>query len=265
MSREGPSPVKSGPVADRHSSKAIFAAMVDPGSHHRILVLHGEPEMGKTYLVEHFRGLFQDTEIHRIDVDFDKDFDNIEEIFTQSLIVLGRDRLRNFWARKSGGSAVSLVTGAIQVAWHAEIQATLTPDPERDRLTLAQAWFEDLMALDKLLVITIDCFEAASEEQQRWMRAVFLPAAARCPQVRIVIASAAAPALHRSWSSAAEVHQLAHIMNASDWLPVLTAMRRKTRFQPADLFLEEICKACEGRPRQIHNAIEGFDIDESLP
>jgi hypothetical protein len=264
VTQPGVSVVTEDLVADRRDPKAVFNALVAPGSPTRILIVHGPPDIGKTYLIEHFRGPFWPG-VDQVGIDFDSEFDNPRQLFLETLAALGESRLKTYLAlrRTQSSPLASLVTNPIQVALKAEITFNMAPDPDGDRRRLTEAWFQDAASLDRPLVITIDCFEAASEGDKAWVRGVFLPAVARSAMVRVVIAAETPPAPNKSWSAVASVHELTHILTSTDWLPVVVAKKRKVAFEPASEFMKWICKACDGDPRQILHAIEGFDAEES--
>jgi hypothetical protein len=135
----------------------------------------------------------------------------------------------------------------------------LSLDPKDQERRLTEAWLEDLKALTRPLLISVDAYERASSEEKAWFRASLLPAAKRAQFLRIVVAGREAPEPNSSWSSlCGPVHELRGVPDAKHWMPIIAELDRHVPVVPVEEGVQMVCGALDGNPDTILKWIMGL-------
>jgi ATP/maltotriose-dependent transcriptional regulator MalT len=183
-----PSPQPSGTLIDRERERLLFDELVHGKRRERILLLRGEPGMGKTRLLAAWRAqLAEDPKAVVAHVSLRElagadEFGLMESIARQ---LGGRDRFGSFFA--------VLEKEDIELSEARRIQV---------RESISQAFYGDLsrLAWDRAAaVLLLDDFEQASAGAAAWLGQRFLSwvVEARLPNLLVVIAGQATPEVGR--------------------------------------------------------------------
>jgi hypothetical protein len=217
-------------------------------------VLFGkEPNMGKTWLIRHFRESLPPGVDH-IGIDADPQFDNVGDLMEEAVRELGENRLPNYMAETKGsaGPLKSVVSDNQQIGFINRISVSLAFDPKQQRRLLTRAWLSDFKNLTRPLVISIDAYECASAEEKGWFRASLLPGVRDAPFLRVVIAGREAPEPHGSWAPLrGPPHELRGVPEAMHWMPIVAELNRDVEVVPPEKGVQIFCQAVQGNPDSI--------------
>ena len=228
--------------------------MLEPDPRFRILVLFGkEPKTGKTWLIRHFRESLP-SGVDHVGIDTDPQFDNVGDLMQEAVRELGENRLPNYLAetRRSEGPLKSVISDNQQIGFINRISVSLAFDPKEQRRLLTKAWLRDLQDLKRPLLISIDSYESASDEEKAWFRAALLPGVRDAPLLRVVIAGREAPEPHSSWAPlCGQPHELRGVPEAKHWMPIVAELNRDVEVVPPEKGVQIFCQAVQGNPDSI--------------
>ncbi len=160
--------------------------MITNQSPHRILLLRGASNTGKTALLAELLAYARHSKLPTVLLDF-KGCPLLDDLFETLRLDLGQEILRH--AHAASGTA-------------------------RFYLLIS-----DLQQLSSPLVLVFDTYEQASSDAQKWLESQLLPRLDRSPGVIIVIGGQQIPEHGKhSWQSLTEVHDLQPIQRVDDWL-----------------------------------------------
>jgi hypothetical protein len=225
--------------------------LLEPDPRFRILVLFGkEPKTGKTWLIRHFRESLP-PDVDHAAIDADPQFDNVGELMEEAVRELGENRLLHYVAetRRSKGPLKSVISDNQQIGFINKISVSLAFDPKEQRRRLTEAWLRDLKTLTRPLLISVDGYESASEEEKAWFRASLLPGVRDAPLLRVVIAGREAPEPHSSWASlCGRPHELRGVPEAKHWMPIVADLNRRIPVEPQEPYVQLASDLCHGNP-----------------
>ena len=253
-------------LADYVKEREAFHNLLEKNGENRILTIHGESGTGKTSLLNACLEKIPDT-IQHVALNCKGSAVSVSEVFSRTVFTLSWGCFPNFVgevAKLSGTVHVNVennklmgINNTINVALRSESSV----DREERRITLTNAWFQDLGELEKMLLISIDTFEQATSETSEWLSGPFLYRAAYTDTLRVLIAGQEVPDSkeHASeWGHCCSPFHLAGVKEASFWLPVINELGYKVPAESPLDFMAGICHVLDGRPAEIMKFIEGF-------
>ena len=258
-------------IADYIQERDAFHALLEGDAAKRILTILGESGTGKTSLLnacmEEVPGAVQ-----HVHLNCRGSAVSVSEVFSRTGFRFTWDLFPHFIeqvAELSGSTHVSIdgnwlagINNKINVALKAESPV----DRDERRVTLTDAWFEDVRGIDKLFLISVDTFEQAGLETSEWFSGSFLFRAAYTENLRVLIAGQRVPEFHEhvnEWGRCCSAFHLAGVKEAKFWMPVIEALGYIVpAVNPLD-FMAGICHGLNGRPADIMKVIEGFPRQRS--
>lgn len=257
-------------LADYEAEQRAFEALFEPNCRERILLLHGESGSGKTTLLAHCLNRIPPS-IPHIPIEMKETSVGVAEIFSRAGERLGWEHLSRFTDRVtalSGAPTVQIdqnrlmgINNRITVALHAESPV----DREERRVTLTDAWFDDLRVFRGPVLLVLDVFEQAATEAREWISGPLLARAARVEQLRVVVAGQRVPEPKNiEWGHCCALHSLHGVPEAKHWLPIVEAMNRYIDAPDPLSWLAGICFLLKGRPSDVMQVIEGLPQREPM-
>jgi hypothetical protein len=251
-------------LADYHEQCGAFTALLQPTCQANILLFSGASGSGKTTLVNACLDKVP-AHVTSIPIQMRGSATTVPEIFRRVGEKRAWRKMNNFIAALQTIPQVLVDTNRL-IGIGNQINVALdAPPADRDqrRATLTHAWFDDLRALDDLLLIALDTYEDATPEVQQWIAGPFLACAVEIPSLRILIAGQKVPNPHNiEWGSCCTHHELYGVPEAEHWLPVIEAMGRYIPVDPPETWLAGVCHALKGAPKDIMQVIEGLPSKE---
>lgn len=256
-------------IADYEAERRAILDLFQPECACRIVLLRGASGSGKSTLLRHCLENCP-PQASYLSYDFKGDIP-VAEVFYRAGQRLTWPRLPALTQQvaqmqeapsvKVDSNWLAGINNRINVALHAESPA----DREHRRALLTNAFFDDLQAFDRPVVMVFDTFEKASTEVQRWLGGPVLARAAFINNVRVVIAGQEAPAPNIEWGHCCREHELYGVRDARHWLPVVQAMDRYIPFDDPMTWLAGLCYGLKGNPASIVPALQTLPRRESLP
>lgn len=255
-------------LADYEQQRQAFEGLLAPDCARRILIFQGQSGSGKTTLlracIERLPG-----DVFYVPIQFRDVAVGVHEIFSRAGHVLGWERLLNFTAqvRDLPGTQINIQNNKMYGVEHS-INVTLkqadSPAERKDRLaSLTNAWFQDVQAFERPLLLAMDTFEQATNEVAQWIAGPFLARAPYAPALRVLLAGQTVPDAHNiEWGTCCQHFELYGVPEAAHWLPVVEALGR---FVPAPdplSWLAGVCHILEGDPRSIMEVIQTLPLQE---
>ncbi len=211
-------------LANRTREVEFFKKMLRGEIAQRILLIQAASGMGKTSLLTEFASLCP---VHAeaavlIKIDLKSAQTGIAFIFSRLQRRLGEEKFSNFNKALS-----SFLSAGVEVSDNEiggtenQIQVILNAESEEARnfrlSKLQEAFFRDLQAVKKPIVIIIDTFNSAPASVADWVGGGFLVEVADVPNIRVVIAGQTVPKTSFEWDDLAETHCLDKIDDIEAW------------------------------------------------
>ena len=254
-------------IANRNEEFNLFERMLRGKTSHRVLLLEGPSERGKTTLLTEFAILAE--EIHgsgccaRIDL---KGVSLLGDLHSRLFAELGKGVFTNY-AALQGGHPINLKVDLSDARMRDDndlsVQTAFHMAGGGPKNCHSEAVLQDLCAYAKPIVLIIDTFESATDDTSRWITHQLLPAVRKNKQLCIVLGGKKVPdykMFQLTLGKLVQYHLLDTINSVEDWHEFA-----KT-FHPA-FPREQIKMLCEGglteRPSAINSFIE--TIAQKLP
>lgn len=199
------------PVADHRQVREAFGALLTRDTRHRILLIRGPSEVGKSYLLRQMEG----------------------NVLPWPGVALGR---LDFKGTTQIDEAVRIFVQALEVGAPA-------PDP---RLPAALSRILDqLKNRQRPTLLLLDTYEAAGPDARDWVRQQLLPTVVRAPWLRVVIAGQQVPEVTgATWASAAAPLLELKAPAADDWFEWCRTYRPEVTADE----VEVVCRVAASRP-----------------
>jgi hypothetical protein len=254
------------PLADYEVERRCIQTLFDAECRQRIVLVRGASGSGKTHLLQYCKEQMPAGMPH-LPVQLRSRAVTIADIFYRAGGRLTWKHMNAFTKQVAGMQAVSManvdhnwllgINNHISLALHAPDLI----DREQRAAALTEAWFEDLRALPRPLLMLFDTYEQATTDVQGWISGPFLARAAVTERVRVVIAGQDVPDRRNiEWGECCQELTLYGVHEAKHWLPVVQAMGRRVPVDPADTWLAGVCHALKGDPAVIMRVIEGLPL-----
>lgn len=211
-------------LANRTKERQAFLEMVRAEHDCRILLIEGESGMGKSTLLRSFRQECNDFETVSY-IAFDcSGFANLATFLYRFLRVLGKSNFRNFTRQvcKFQGGGIDFSDN--EISGQNQILIALKPESdarvqEFQQEQLLEAFTEDLLAIEKRVVVSIDTFQNANESLMKWIEGQWLGMVAeQLVNVVTVVAGQQVPSPnHVLWGDDCEYFSLNGIRDHQEW------------------------------------------------
>jgi hypothetical protein len=211
-------------LANRTKEVEFFKKMVRGETTKRILLIQATSGMGKTSLLAEFAALCP---VHAeaallVKIDLKSAQTGIAYIFSKLQRGLGEESFTRFDAalNKFLSAGVEVSDNQIEGTEN-QIQVVLNAESEEVRnfrlSKLQEAFFRDLSAIKKPVVMILDTFNLAPASVADWVGGSFLAAVAEVRNIRVVIAGQSVPKPTIEWEDIAETHCLMGISDIEAW------------------------------------------------
>ncbi|MYM93061.1 ATP-binding protein [Duganella vulcania] len=252
------------PFANYHIQRRALGNLFLDKCENNIILIKGNSGSGKTSLLhsclKEMKGLHDP-----ITIELRENSVGVTEIFSRSATHIGWGKLEKFnhCAREMAGQVPTVKlddihqqgkVNSIRIA----LQVSDIAEREYRQTMLTEAWFDDMSALTKPLVIVFDTYEQAPAEVKNWMSGPFLSRAAKCDSVRVVIAGQTVPTAGIEWGDCHTVHELYGVREAHEWMPVVDALQKHIPVKSVEDWLAGICHALNGQPGEIMKIIKAL-------
>ncbi len=255
--------MKKPPLANRHPELTIFAQMVAGETSKGILLIEAESGLGKTDLLAQF-ALNCPHDVCFISIDLKAAQTGIPYVFWRVREELRQETFPRFTAAVE--QLVRVTNVNIEKNWvlgQLDIQIAMSRD-EQTRgfrlIALQEAFFEDLRATNRRLVIVLDTFNAAAVELEGWIGGAFLAAAARTAGLVVVVAGQNVPATNIEWIDSYEHRKLEGIHDVDEWHTSMEAVGLVLEKNVIHAFTEVF----DGHPLKIMSAFEKLAKEKGL-
>ncbi|BBC22911.1 AAA family ATPase [Pseudanabaena sp. ABRG5-3] len=248
-------------LANRTREVEFFKKMLRGEIAQRILLIQAASGMGKTSLLTEFASLCP---VHAeaailVKIDLKSAQTGIAYIFSKLQSRLGEDNFTRF-----DGELSSVLSAGVEVSGnHIEgtgnkIQLVLNAESDDIRnlrlSKLQRAFFQDLQAIKKPIVIILDSFNDAPTTLAVWIGGGFLAEIADAKNIRVVIAGQSVPELKIEWADIAAMHSLYKIDDADAWYSFSKEQKWGFGKESIELFVRYL----NGQPSQILQALESL-------
>ncbi len=250
----------SWPLANYQPERELVRGLCATGCDRRILLLRGASGVGKTSLlgacVEDL--VARDGEIFCCPLDLRGS--SIDGIFSGLSSRLGRDRLPRLEADMAADHSVRVSMDDVRLLGkdqqiNVNLPASAGPEDRRRRIEArTERIFDDLRALPRPLVMSIDHYEKASGEVSDWIEGSLLGRVSNVEQLRVVVAGQTVPEPSSVWGRCWQQRELYGVKEADDWLPVVEGMGKQLPTGQSG-WLAGVCHALEGHPGKIMKLI----------
>ena len=252
-------------LANRTKEVEFFKKMLLGQVTQRILLIEAASGMGKTSLLAEFASLCPArVKAVLVKIDLKSAQTGISHVFWRIQDDFGEEYFKDFNAEITGflragigasgnqievsGNQIHGTANQIQVILNAETEET-----RNMRLSKLQvAFFRDLKAIKKPIVMIFDTFNSASPSVANWIGGDFLAKVAKVEDIRVVIAGQSIPQQTIEWEDLAERHCLNEITDIDAWH--LFSQAKGFPYEKGEL--QAFVKILNGHPKKIVDALE---------
>ncbi len=241
-------------LANRTEELKLFKQIVTGQNPKRILLIEGESGVGKTNLLGQFAHCCSPgVSCVSIDLKSAKEL-GVPYILSALRKRLGRENFLQFAKQVQEFLLLSNVEvrDNVMVGQDLQIQVALNVDPETRKfrlVALQEAFFQDLRAINRSIVIILDTFNEAPPELAVWLGGGFLSEVVDTPNLRVVIAGQRVPQLTVEWMADCEYCRLEAIKDVEAWC----AFAQTQKFPFPKEAVKAIILTFQGQPREIIN------------
>jgi len=215
-----------GRIANRKDELALFDQMLRGVRPHRILLLEGPSERGKSFLLAELTLLAEELLGRRCYASASfKGGLSLAEFFARVCSDLGEEIFASYTRippHVFGQANVNVNMADAKFGDHnrVSVQANIPPCSQVSVQRLGEAILKDLRSWSKPLALFVDTFEAATDEASRWTIQQFLPALCRNQHLCVVLAGQRVPSpgdFEPTWGRLAIRRLLEPVTSVDDW------------------------------------------------
>jgi len=211
-------------LANRTKEVEFFKKMLRGDIFQRILLIQAASGMGKTSLLTEFASLcpVHAEAVILVKIDLKSAQTGIAYIFSRLQRRLGENKFINFNKALNNFLSAGVEVSDNQIeGTENQIQVILNAESEEARnfrlSKLQEAFFRDLQAVKKPILIMFDTFNLAPASVAVWVGGGFLVEVADVENVRVVIAGQTVPKPTFEWNDLAATHCLEKIDDIEAW------------------------------------------------
>ncbi len=247
------------PLANYQPERDLVRGLCAPDCDQRILLLRGASGVGKTTLLG---ACVEDLEARDRDIfccPLDLRSSSIGEIFSRLGSRLGWHRLPQLEAHLAADRSARVSLDGVRLFGkdqriNVNLAMAASPEDRRQQIEArTDRIFEDLRALPRPLVMSIDHYEQASDEVSTWIEGSLLGRVSNVERLRVVVAGQKVPESSSDWGRW-QRRDLYGVKQAEDWLPLVEAMGKQLPTEQPG-WLAGVCHALEGHPGKIMKVI----------
>jgi hypothetical protein len=246
-------------MANRVEEIGRFEALLERQCQKRILLVKAPSGYGKSELIDRFTQVGRDRgNLGIVTLDLDGSASGIAYLIARLQQKLKSERFPNYDKAVRQFLATPMIEMSdIEIEGNENtLQILLSTDEQQKQMRLARleaAFFEDLAAIRRPIVLLMDTFEKAPDELKQWLGNRFLAQVSEgLPQFRVVVAGQEIPETKLDWRSCHHCCVLGPIEEVNCWCEYL-----QSRQVPFDLkFVEGVVLALQGKPRDIALLLE---------
>jgi hypothetical protein len=257
------------PVANYQREHDAFDALLAPTCSQNIMLVSGESGIGKTTLLTScLQRVPRDRLTLRIQLR--QRTTPVSEIFRRAGHDLGWAQFPRFTVQVAAFQGIPSVE--IDRNWLIGIKNRITivlqvedVDREQRRAALTQAWFEDLQAMGAQVLMAFDTYEQATPDVQAWIQGPFLARVANLATLRVLVAGQQVPDPNNiEWGHCCTYHELHGVPEVTHWLPVVENLERTIPVDNPCEWLDVLCQALRGAPKEIMQVIKGLPLKKAV-
>jgi energy-coupling factor transporter ATP-binding protein EcfA2 len=242
-------------VANYSTELNQFRALLHLASPKRILLIQGESGSGKTTFINTCLREAPPSLVGRVVIQLRETKVDVTEILFRTRDRIGPKYFPRFSRELETGPGIE-VRGNQIIGVRSGIHITLQSDDySRREARIIDAWFSDLKALRRLVIMAFDTYERATTEVKNWIESPFLSRIDLYDNLRVLIAGRVLPEFEDNKERCC-VHTLRGVPLAQHWLPVVHAMKRSLPGSDPESWLQGLCDGLEGNPQLIMQYIE---------
>jgi ATP/maltotriose-dependent transcriptional regulator MalT len=244
------------PPANRDEELNLFDHMVAGQSAERILLLEADGGMGKTTLLGEFIRRCPPN-VSCAPIDLKGSSIGLHDIFYRVCDALGWEYFPAFathvehLGQVTIGENVIIGRAAIEIA----LQAPNEGDQAARRAELTRAFFDDLRALERQVLLIFDTFNEAPPDVQEWLESSFLAFAHRTSSLTVVVAGRQVPRESIEWATCCIRHHLTEVRMPESWQ---TYAERIGAVLPSPDWIPAFCDLLEGHPLKMAKALARY-------
>jgi hypothetical protein len=241
-------------MANRVEEIGRFEALLERQCQKRILLVKAPSGYGKSELIDRFTQVGRDRgNLGIVTLDLDGSASGIAYLIARLQQKLKSERFPNYDKAVRQFLATPMIEMSdIEIEGNENtLQILLSTDEQQKQMRLAQleaAFFEDLAAIRRPIVLLMDTFEKAPDELKQWLGNRFLAQVSEgLPQFRVVVAGQEIPETKLDWRSCHHCCVLGPIEEIDAWYDYVQLQK----LQLTREFVSGIVFALKGRPRDI--------------
>jgi hypothetical protein len=241
-------------LANRVQEIGRFEALLERQCQRRILLVKAPSGYGKSELIDRFSQVVLDRgNLGLVKLELDGSVLGIAYLISRLQQKLKSERFPNYdKAVRQLLATPTIEMSDIEIEGNEnQLQILLSTDEQQKQMRLARleaAFFEDLAAIRRPIVLLIDTFERAPDELQKWIGCQFLAEVAEnLDNFRVVVAGQEIPEPKLDWRSCHHCCVLGPIDEIDAWYDYVQAQQLQLNRE----FVKGIVYALKGRPRDI--------------
>lgn len=242
--------------ANREFEFDLFDRIISGQTNERILLLDAQGGMGKTTLLREFMRRCPG-DVPFAPVDLKGNTTSLHEIFYRMCDALDWEGFPTFASRVESLGQVTIADN--RIIGRAEIEVALRSPDEGDRAArradLTRAFFADLRALQRRILLIFDTFEEAPLEVKEWFQSSFLAFSHHTPDLVVIVAGRQIPEESIEWTACCISHCLVPVREPESWRIYAD---RIGAVLPSPEWIAAFCDLLDGHPLRMAEALARY-------